>query len=138
MLELVSNSPAETEAAGERLAALVSPGDIIALTGNLGAGKTVFVRGLARGLKTGGEVSSPTYTLIHEYRGGRMNLCHMDAWRLAGPDDLAETGFFDYIDMGWAAAVEWGERLAVPAAFSVAIERADDTTRIIKMEGEGL
>jgi tRNA threonylcarbamoyladenosine biosynthesis protein TsaE len=138
MRERISQSPAQTEAEGERLALLLAPGDIVALTGGLGMGKTVFVRGLARGLGTGCAVSSPTFALIHEYRGGRLNLCHMDAYRLTGPGDLDETGFFDYIDAGWAAAVEWSERLLLPAAFVVSIERVDDLTRIIRTEGKGL
>lgn len=138
MLSLVSHAPAQTEAAGERLAALLCPGDVVALTGGLGAGKTVFVRGLARGLGADCDVSSPTYALIHEYRGGRLRLCHMDAWRLNHPDELEETGFFDYTDAGWAAAVEWSENLCLAADYTVSIERIDDSTRAIAIKGKGL
>ena len=97
----------------------------------------MFTRGLARGLGFDGDVSSPTFALIHEYRGGRLPLCHMDAYRLDGPDDLFETGFYDYLDDGWVIAVEWNERLGLETALSVTIERVDDTTRRIGLEGKG-
>lgn len=138
MREIQTNSPAQTEAAGEALARLLEAGEMIAYRGGLGMGKTTFTRGLARGLGCTDEVSSPTFTLINEYRGGRINLCHLDAYRLQSPDELLDTGFYDYLDAGWAAAVEWSEQVAVDAAITVSFERIGDTTRIIRMEGKGL
>ena len=138
MQEIISRSPEETEAAGEKLAALLEDGDIVAYTGGLGMGKTVFTRGLARGLGIEAEVSSPTFSIINEYRGTHRRLCHVDAYRLNGAEALLETGFFDYIDAGWIAAVEWSERVCPKAVVTVAFTRADDDTRIIRMEGKGL
>lgn len=138
MREIITHSPEETEAVGEQLAKHLSGGDMVAYIGGLGMGKTVFTRGLARGLGISADVSSPTFTLINEYRGGRYNLCHMDAYRLSGTDDLLDTGFYDYIDAGWIAAVEWSERLALDWAVTVTFTRIDDTTRSIRLEGKGL
>ncbi|HWP50664.1 MAG TPA: tRNA (adenosine(37)-N6)-threonylcarbamoyltransferase complex ATPase subunit type 1 TsaE [Clostridia bacterium] len=138
MQEIVSHSPKETEAAGEKLAALLCDGDIIAYIGGLGMGKTVFTRGLARGLGIVADVSSPTFSIINEYRGTGHRLCHVDAYRLNDAEDLLETGFYDYIDSGWIAAVEWSERVKPDAAVTVAFTRVDDHTRIIRMEGKGL
>lgn len=138
MLETVTHSAKETADLGERLAERIRGGDIIAYRGDLGMGKTVFTSGLARGLGITVDVSSPTFSLINEYRGGRVNLCHMDAYRLSCTDDLLDTGFYDYIDSGWAAAVEWSERLELEADFTVIFERLDDSTRRITVEGRGL
>lgn len=138
MQEIVSHSPEETEAAGEKLAALLCDGDIVAYTGGLGMGKTVFTRGLARGLGISADVSSPTFSIINEYRGASHRLCHVDAYRLNSAEDLLDTGFYDYIDAGWIAAVEWSEQVLPDAAFTIAFTRVDDQTRIIRMEGKGL
>ena len=96
----ITNSPAETEAVGEKLAALLQPGAIIAYTGDLGAGKTAFTRGLARGLGCRDCVTSPTYTIVNEYLSGRMPLFHFDMYRLASSDDLWDIGWEDYLDRG--------------------------------------
>ena len=138
MREIISRSPEETQAVGEQLAVHLSGGDIIAYVGGLGMGKTVFTRGLARGLGIEAEVSSPTFALINEYRGGRFNLCHMDAYRLNGNDGLLDIGFYDYIDSGWIAAIEWSERLTLDANVMVTFSWIDDTTRLIRLEGKGL
>ncbi len=138
MQEIISHSPQETEAAGEKLAALLCDGEIVAYTGGLGMGKTVFTRGLAKGLGITADVSSPTFSIINEYRGARHRLCHVDAYRLNSAEDLLDTGFYDYIDAGWIAAVEWSERVLPDAAVTVAFTRVDDNTRIIRMEGKGL
>lgn len=138
MQEIISHSPQETEAAGEMLAARLCDGDIVAYTGGLGMGKTVFTRGVAKGLGIMADVSSPTFSIINEYRGSHHRLCHVDAYRLNSPEDLLETGFYDYIDAGWIAAVEWSERVLPDAAVTVAFTRVDDNTRIIRMEGKGL
>ena len=138
--KIVTHSPAQTEAVGERLAGYLVFGDVVAFEGGLGVGKTVFVRGLARGLGCDCEVSSPTFALINEYRGKRLNLCHMDAYRLPGPDELPETGFYDYLDAGWVCAVEWSEHVAsaMPCTFVVHIGRVDDNTREILIKGREL
>ena len=138
MREIHSNSPAETEAAGQAIAELLQPGEIVAYRGGLGMGKTTFTRGLARGLGCADEVSSPTFTLINEYRGGRLNLCHLDAYRLQSADELFDIGFYDYLDAGWTAAVEWSEQVALEPALTVTFERTGDQSRIIRMEGKGL
>ena len=137
MTVIETHSPAETEQAGAALAERLSPGDVVGFTGALGMGKTVFTRGLARGLGYDGDVTSPTFAIIHEYRGGRVPLCHMDAYRLNDAEDLFETGFYDYLDGGWIVAVEWNERVGVEPAVSVSIERVDDDTRRIRLEGRG-
>ena len=137
MTTFETHSPEETEQLAAECAKHLQAGDIVGFRGDLGMGKTVFTRGLARGLGFDGDVSSPTFALIHEYLGGRLPLCHMDAYRLDGPDDLFETGFYDYLDDGWVIAVEWNERLGLEAALSVTIERVDDTTRRIGLEGKG-
>ena len=137
MTTFETHSPAETEKIGELVAERLLPGDIVGFMGGLGMGKTVFTRGLAKGLGFDGDVSSPTFSLINEYRGGRIPLCHMDAYRLTGPDDLFETGFYDYESGGWVIAVEWNERVELEPAIRVEIERIDDKSRRINLEGRG-
>ena len=106
---VVTHSEEETAAAGERLAGRVQPGDVVLLHGDLGAGKTAFVRGLARGLGApAGEVSSPTFTIIQEYRG-RVTLYHVDLYRLQ-PREAGELGLDEMIDSGGVVAIEWAER----------------------------
>ena len=131
-----TRSEDETLAVARRLAARLSPGDVILVSGNLGAGKTAFVRGLAQGLGIDpGEVSSPTFTLIHEYRGGRLTLYHVDLYRLerAATEDLGleELGMEDGV-----LAIEWPERLAHPFrdALAVTIDVSDDGTRHIVVQ----
>ena len=138
MRELITESAEKTEQAGVWLAGLVKGGDIIAYKGGLGMGKTTFTRGLAAGLGIDEQVSSPTFTLINEYRGADNRLCHVDAYRLTGGDDLVDTGFFDYVDSGWIAAVEWSEMVELEADFTVSFERIDDNTRKITIEGRGV
>ena len=138
MRELITESAQKTEQAGIWLAGLVKGGDIIAYKGGLGMGKTTFTRGLAEGLGITEQVSSPTFTLINEYRGEKNRLCHVDAYRLIGGDDLVDTGFFDYVDSGWIAAVEWSEMVELEADFTVSFERIDDNTRKITIEGRGV
>ena len=111
-MEYISNSAQETEALGERLAARLRPGDVIAYTGDLGAGKTAFTRGLARGLGVPGQVTSPTFTIVNEYDGGRLPLFHFDMYRLGSADELFEIGWEDYLGRGGVCAVEWSENVA--------------------------
>ena len=108
----VTNSPAETEALGQRLAERLQPGDVIAYTGDLGAGKTAFTRGLARGLGITERITSPTFTIVNEYQGGRLPLFHFEMYRLGSSDELYEIGWEDYLARGGVCAVEWSEIVA--------------------------
>lgn len=110
---LVTKSGAETVELGARLGRLLAPGDFIALTGELGAGKTQFAKGIAAGLQVdpGTPVTSPTYTILNIYQG-RLPLYHFDLYRLHGPEEIAELGFEEYFSGAGACVVEWAERLA--------------------------
>jgi tRNA threonylcarbamoyladenosine biosynthesis protein TsaE len=110
-LETKTNSPEATRALGEQLGRLNNPGDIIALSGDLGAGKTCFTQGIARGLGITKRVTSPTFILIREYEG-RLPLYHFDAYRLDGPADLEQLGSEEYFGGGGVCVVEWAERVA--------------------------
>ena len=101
-----TNSPAETEALGEALGKQLQPGTVLAYRGDLGAGKTAFTRGLARGLGAAEPVTSPTYTIVNEYLTGRMPLFHFDMYRLSCSDDLFDIGWEDYLARGGVCAVE--------------------------------
>jgi len=107
---IISHSPQETEAAGRRLAATLRPGDVVALTGDLGAGKTAFVRGVAAGLGCGDPVTSPTFTLIQEYGGGRLPLYHMDLYRLETTEEALRIGIDEYLEGDGVTFIEWGEK----------------------------
>ena len=112
MQRFTTASPAETEALGERLGRALRGGEVLAYRGGLGMGKTCFTRGLARGLGIDpAEVSSPTFALVNEYRGGRLPLFHFDMYRVESFDGLYSTGFFDYLDLGGVLAVEWSENI---------------------------
>lgn len=140
--EYISNSPAETEAIAETFANELSGGEVIAFRGTLGLGKTCFVRGLARGLGFDGEVNSPTFALMNEYVGGRLNLYHFDMYRISGWEDLYSTGYFEYIELGGVLAVEWSENIdgvLDDDTIFIEIERIDDTKRKITVtRGEQL
>ena len=111
-MRFVTHSADETEALGERLAKTLLGGEIIAFTGDLGAGKTAFTRGLARGLGIPMRVTSPTYTIVNEYTGGRLPLFHFDMYRLGSSDELFDIGWEDYLNRGGVCAVEWSENVA--------------------------
>lgn len=111
MMKFVSHSEAETEAIGEKFARMLHPGDVVAFTGGLGAGKTAFTRGMARTLAPDAEVSSPTFALVNDY-GGKVPFWHFDMYRIRTMDDLYSTGFFDYLESGGILAVEWSENIA--------------------------
>lgn len=102
----------QTEALGVRLGQLIQPGAVIAYTGDLGAGKTAFTRGLARGLGIPDRVTSPTFTIVNEYEGGRLPLFHFDMYRLGSSDELFDIGWEDYLARGGVCAVEWSENVA--------------------------
>ena len=132
-----TNSPAETEAIGAALGKILPAGTVIAYRGDLGAGKTAFTRGLARGLGYAEPVTSPTYTIVNEYLGGRLPLFHFDMYRLASADDLWDIGWEDYLDRNGICAVEWSENVeeALEGAISVTIEKTGEESRRITIEG---
>lgn len=136
-MQLITTSPAETEAVGAALAEHAVPGMVIAYRGDLGAGKTAFTRGLARGLGYPDPVTSPTYTIVNEYLGGRLPLFHFDMYRLASADDLWDIGWDDYLERGGVCAVEWSENVeeAMEGAVLVTIEKLGEDTRRITIEG---
>lgn len=109
--EWITNAEQETEALGFRLGQALQPGTVIAYTGDLGAGKTAFTRGMARGLSIPDRVTSPTFTIVNEYEGGRLPLFHFDMYRLGSSDELFEIGWEDYLARGGVCAVEWSENV---------------------------
>ena len=139
MQSTVTNSAAETEKFARELAASLKPDDVLAFYGGLGMGKTTFVRGLALGLGSLDEVSSPTFSLVHEYRS-TPKLYHFDMYRVTSFDDLYSTGFFDYLETGAILAIEWSENIedALPdRTIRVTFERLEDEKRRITLEGAG-
>ena len=136
-MNYITNSPAETEAIGAALGKQLKPGTVIAYRGDLGAGKTAFTRGLARGLGSDEMVTSPTYTIVNEYLGGRLPLFHFDMYRLHSSDDLWDIGWEDYLERGGVCAVEWSENVAdaMEDAISITIEKLGEDSRSITIEG---
>ena len=136
-MQYITNSPVETESVGAALAKVLKPGTVIAYRGDLGAGKTAFTRGLARGLGFLDMVTSPTYTIVNEYLGGRLPLFHFDMYRLASSDDLWDIGWEDYLERGGICAVEWSENVeaALEAPLWVRLTKLDENTRRITIEG---
>lgn len=136
MQQIITRSTSETEEAGRNFAAGLKEGDVVALYGDLGMGKTAFIRGMAAGLEVTDHVSSPTFALVHEYRG-RISLYHFDMYRVTSWEDLYSTGFFDYLEAGGICAVEWSENIeqALPEqTIRIEIERGEnDDDRIIKI-----
>ena len=136
-MDYITTSPEETEALGAALGKIIPAGTVLAYRGDLGAGKTAFTRGLARGLGCRETVTSPTYTIVNEYLGGRLPLFHFDMYRLSSADDLFDIGWEDYLDRGGVCAVEWSENVAeaMAGAVTVAIEKLGENTRRITIEG---
>ena len=136
-MEFLTNSPEETEKVGAALGKILTPGTVLAYRGDLGAGKTAFTRGLARGLGYAEPVTSPTYTIVNEYLGGRLPLFHFDMYRLASSDDLWDIGWEDYLERGGIAAVEWSENIedALEDAIVITIHKTGETSRRIVIEG---
>lgn len=139
-MEYRTHSEDETEALGEELGRSIAPGTVIAFTGDLGAGKTAFTRGLARGLGVSDRVTSPTFTIVNEYEGGRLPLFHFDMYRLESSDELFDIGWEDYLTRNGVCAVEWSEKVgdALVGAVQINIRRGEaETERVITMpEGE--
>ena len=136
-MEFITNSPAQTEQIGMKLAEKLKPGTVIAYRGDLGAGKTSFTRGLARGLGIQDPVTSPTYTIVNEYLGGRLPLFHFDMYRLHSADDLFDIGWDDYLERGGVCAVEWSENVedALEDPITVTIEKLGEESRKITITG---
>ena len=136
-MEFITNSAQETEQVGQALGTRLLPGTVLAYEGDLGAGKTAFTRGLARGLGATEQVTSPTYTIVNEYLSGRIPLFHFDMYRLASADDLWHIGWEDYLERGGVCAVEWSEnvREAMEDAITVRIEKLGEESRKITITG---
>ena len=136
-MEFFTDSPKETEKLGQALGAVLQPGTVLAYEGDLGAGKTAFTRGLARGLGAVEAVTSPTYTIVNEYLSGRMPLFHFDMYRLTSADELWDIGWEDYLDRGGVCAVEWSENVeaALENACVITIEKISENQRRITIEG---
>ncbi len=136
-MEFMTHSPIETEAVGEALGKRLKPGTILAYQGDLGAGKTAFTRGLARGLGAKEQVTSPTYTIVNEYLSGRLPLFHFDMYRLSCADDLWDIGWEDYLDREGVCAVEWSENVrdAMEDAITVCIRKTGEESRCITITG---
>ena len=126
--EYITNGAQETEELGFRVGQALQPGTVIAYTGDLGAGKTAFTQGLARGLNIPERVTSPTFTIVNEYEGGRLPLFHFDMYRLGSSDELFDIGWEDYLARNGVCAVEWSENV------EDALE--DNTIRIDIRRGE--
>ena len=132
----ITNNETETEALGERFAQDLPGGTVVAMYGDLGAGKTAFVRGMARGMGLSCRVSSPTFTIVNEYLGPR-ELIHFDMYRLEGADELFDIGWEDYLARGAVCAVEWSEKVEdafYGDEYRVTIQKLDDTRRSITIE----
>ncbi len=141
-MEHYSASEQETEALGEALVGRLSPGAVVAFTGDLGAGKTAFVRGMARGLGITQRVTSPTFTIVNEYEGGRLPLFHFDLYRLGSSDELFDIGWEDFLRRGGICAVEWSENVTdalEPDTVFIDIRRGETPdSRVITIKGVAL
>ena len=141
-MKFVTNSQEETENLGARLAAGLMSGAVIAFTGDLGAGKTAFTRGLARGLGIPDRVTSPTFTIVNEYEGGRLPLFHFDMYRLGSSDELFDIGWEDYLARGGVCAVEWSENISDALEEDAVLvdirQGTSDRQRVITVEGVSL
>jgi tRNA threonylcarbamoyladenosine biosynthesis protein TsaE len=132
LLDLVTNSAAETEAAGENFGRGLRQGDLLLLEGDLGAGKTTFVRGVARGAGSPAHVASPTFQLVRIYQGA-LQLAHIDLYRIEGDAELSDLGLEELLDQG-AVVVEWGERINAPDAALLSIEHLGGDRRRLRLE----
>ena len=138
-MEILTHSELETEKAGENLAGKIADGTVVAMYGELGAGKTAFVRGMARGMGLDCRVNSPTFTIVNEYIGER-TLLHFDMYRLGSADELWDIGWDDYLARGAVCAVEWSENVSdafTGDEISVRFEKLSATDRRITIEGGG-
>ena len=133
---IISRSAAETIEFGRQFAASLQPGDVVALTGDLGAGKTCLVKGIALSLGVTQDVTSPTFTIIHEYRGGRLPLAHIDLYRLNSEREALNIGIEDYLNGPGITVIEWAERiesLLPPQTKRIRLAVVDDNSRSIEV-----
>ena len=136
-MEYITESPEQTEVVGQALGKVLTPGTVLAYEGDLGAGKTAFTRGLAKGLGATDMVTSPTYTIVNEYLSGRLPLFHFDMYRLTSSEELWDIGWEDYLERGGVCAVEWSENVAdaMDGAICICIEKTGENTRKITIKG---
>ena len=140
MIVRETNSPEETLAFAREWGEKAKPGQIFTLNGDLGVGKTVFAKGFAEGLGITEPVCSPTFTIVQEYNGGRLPLYHFDVYRIGDPDEMEETGFYDYLDRGGVVLIEWAELIEdiLPSPrTAIKLEKdldGDDDYRLITVE----
>ncbi len=137
MASFISNNPAETEAFGRQLAADVRAGSVLALTGDLGSGKTQFVKGLVAGLGGAASVTSPTFTIVHEYPGGRLPVYHFDFFRLEDRESVVGLGLDDYLFGDGVSIIEWADRfpeLIPEQARWIAFETKSENTRVVNVK----
>ena len=140
VLQLCSHSALDTERLGSALAAVLVPGDVVILTGELGSGKTAFTRGVAAGLGSLDAVTSPTFTIMRPHRTAGALLLHLDAYRLDGPDDAEDLGLLELLDDGAVAVIEWGERIAAalgPDRLEICFHWVDDDVRSLEVRPLG-
>ncbi len=138
-MTIITHSAEQTIALGEKIGELLRGGEVIAYRGGLGAGKTTITRGISLGLGLGDEVTSPTFALVNEYTGGRLNLYHFDMYRITSAEDLETAGFYDFMNAGSVIAAEWSENIAdeLPeGTIYIDIARIDDNTREITITGD--
>ena len=139
-LDCISHSEAQTQRLGLRLGTLVEPGSVVLLEGTMGSGKTVFAQGVALGLEVKEQVTSPSYTLIKEYRSGRLPLFHIDLYRIGSNDSLWSLGLEEYIDSDGICVIEWARKVRdfLPETWLlINIEIMTDTKRTLHFESEG-
>jgi len=132
----VTTGPAQTEALAEEFSRRLGPGDRVALVGELGGGKTCFVRGVARGLGAGGYVKSPSFTLLHIYEGGRVTLYHIDLYRIANPGEFVDSGLEEYVYSDGVSVIEWADKvpdLADECDFLVRFTHAGGDSRVVEI-----
>ncbi len=130
----ISHSHDDTERLGEEFGKQLVPGNVVAFYGNLGAGKTAFCRGAIKGAGHAGLVTSPTFAIVNEYRGGRVDVAHFDMYRISSEDELYSTGFYDYLDSGFAILIEWAKNIDAfldPDFTTICIKGSGDEQREI-------
>ena len=136
-MQFITNSPAETESVGAALSKILSPGAVIAYRGDLGAGKTVFSKGLCKALGVTEHVSSPTFCLVNEYEGERFPIYHFDLYRIEDPDELYEIGFSEFTEGAGIAIIEWPQRaeeMLPKSRIEVSIDRDGDDRRKVTVK----